>query len=243
MPVVTCWPSYARTVRSSAASTSPSTKRPRPESSIRRPQTSRASRSRGGRSSAFKRPTREKSSSSAAECPSFWTEPSSVRSEQVPAPLNKTSRWQKRLSPHSTIHYVERKGYMARTQESGKAPILEEIPIPDIQPDEILVNVKACGMCRSDVLLIDGFFRPYADVPPPITLGHEVTGVVSKIGSNVQKRRGSTRVIMWSSTQGGVTARVAIAKLATRTFARTCVGPDSDQREALQSSFPSPPAI
>src|SRR5215831_5981830 len=216
MPVVTCWPSCARTARSSAASTSPSTKRPRPESSIRRLQTSRASRSREGRSSAFKRPTPERSSSSAAECPSFWTEPLSVRSEQVPARLNKTSRWQKRLSLHSVIHHVERKGYMARTQESGKAavledapvaktkgymraarmheygkaPILEEIPIPDIQPDEILVNVKACGMCRSDVLLIDGFFRPYADVPPPITLGHEVTGVVSKIGSNVPKASG-----------------------------------------------------
>src|SRR5215813_915786 len=216
MPVVTCWPSCARTARSSAASTSPSTKRPRPESSIRRLQTSRASRSREGRSLAFNRPTPERSSSSAAECPSFWTEPLSVRSEQVPARLNKTSRWQKRLSPHSVIHHVERKGYMARIQESGKttvledapvaktkgymraarmheygkAPILEEIPIPDIQPDEILVNVKACGMCRSDVLLIDGFFRPYADVPPPITLGHEVTGVVSKIGSNVPKASG-----------------------------------------------------
>src|SRR5262245_29246606 len=180
MLVVTCWPSCARTARSSAASTSPSTKRPRPESSIKRPQTSRASRSRENRSSAFKKPTPERSSSSAAECPSFWTERLSVRSEPAPAPLNRTSRWQKRQSPHSVIQHVERKGCTARMQESGKAtvledapakaegymrvarmheygkaPILEEIPVPDIQPDEILVNVKACGMCRSDVLLID----------------------------------------------------------------------------------------
>jgi len=84
------------------------------------------------------------------------------------------------------------KRYMraARMHEYGKAPILEEIPVPDIQPDEILVNVKACGMCRSDVLLIDGFFRPYADVPPPITLGHEITGVVSQIGSTVPNASG-----------------------------------------------------
>ena len=38
----------------------------------------------------------------------------------------------------------------ARMHEYGKAPILEDIPVPDIEPDEILVNVKACGMCRSD---------------------------------------------------------------------------------------------
>jgi len=78
----------------------------------------------------------------------------------------------------------------ARMHEYGKAPILDDIPVPDIQPDEILVNVKACGLCRSDVLLIDGYFRPYADIPLPITLGHEITGVVSKIGSTVPKASG-----------------------------------------------------
>jgi alcohol dehydrogenase, propanol-preferring len=78
----------------------------------------------------------------------------------------------------------------ARMREYGEALILENIPIPDIQPDEILVNVKACGMCRSDVQLIDGYFRKYADIPTPITLGHEITGVVSKVGSIVPKASG-----------------------------------------------------
>jgi len=78
----------------------------------------------------------------------------------------------------------------ARLHEYGKAPVLEDIPVPDFQPDEILVNVKACGMCRSDVQLIDGYFRKYADIPTPITLGHEITGVVSKIGSVVPKVSG-----------------------------------------------------
>ena len=48
----------------------------------------------------------------------------------------------------------------ARLHEYGKPLVLEDIPVPDIQPDEILVQVKACGMCRSDVQLIDGYFRP-----------------------------------------------------------------------------------
>src|SRR6516162_9224539 len=75
----------------------------------------------------------------------------------------------------------------ARLHEYGKPLVLEDIPVPDIQPDEILVQVKACGMCRSDVQLMDGYFRPYADIRPPITLGHEITGVVGKIGSIVPK--------------------------------------------------------
>lgn len=78
----------------------------------------------------------------------------------------------------------------ARMHEYGKAVVLEDIPIPDIQPDEILVQVKAAGMCRSDVQLIDGYFRKYADIPTPITLGHEITGVVHKIGSVVPKVAG-----------------------------------------------------
>jgi alcohol dehydrogenase, propanol-preferring len=78
----------------------------------------------------------------------------------------------------------------ARMHVYGKNLVLEDIPAPDIQPDEILVNVKACGMCRSDVQLIDGYFRKYADIPTPITLGHEITGVVSKIGSIVPKASG-----------------------------------------------------
>lgn len=78
----------------------------------------------------------------------------------------------------------------ARIHEYNKPVVLEDIPIPDIQPDEILVNVKACGMCRSDVQLVDGYFRPYADIPPPITIGHEIVGVVYKIGSTVPKSAG-----------------------------------------------------
>src|SRR5215468_5254501 len=78
----------------------------------------------------------------------------------------------------------------ARLHEYGKAPILEDIPVPDVQPDEILVNVKACGMCRSDVQLVDGYFRKYADIPTPITLGHEITGIAYKIGGVVPKVAG-----------------------------------------------------
>jgi propanol-preferring alcohol dehydrogenase len=35
---------------------------------------------------------------------------------------------------------------------------LEEVPAPDPAPDEVLVKVAACGMCRSDYQLIDGYF-------------------------------------------------------------------------------------
>src|SRR5215469_9299281 len=78
----------------------------------------------------------------------------------------------------------------ARIHQYNEPVVLEDIQIPNIQPDEILVSVKACGMCRSDVQLVDGYFRRYADIAPPITIGHEIVGVVHKIGSTVPKSAG-----------------------------------------------------
>jgi len=75
----------------------------------------------------------------------------------------------------------------ARIREYGKPAVLEDVPMPTIEPDEILVQVKACGACRSDAQLIDGYFRPFADIPTPITIGHEISGAVFKIGRNVPK--------------------------------------------------------
>src|SRR5262249_4750010 len=46
------------------------------------------------------------------------------------------------------------------------------------------------GMCRSDVQLIDGYFRPYADIPTPITPGHEITGVIHRMGDLVRRAAG-----------------------------------------------------
>ena len=73
----------------------------------------------------------------------------------------------------------------ARIREYNKRLVLEDVPIPDVQPDEVLVQVRACGMCRSDVQLVDGYFRKYNDIPTPIIPGHEITGVVHKLGGLV----------------------------------------------------------
>ncbi|MCW1922455.1 zinc-binding dehydrogenase [Luteolibacter arcticus] len=74
--------------------------------------------------------------------------------------------------------------------EFHKPLILEEVPVPEIKADEILVQVKAAGMCRTDVQLLDGYFRKYAESKFPLTPGHEIAGIVHKIGSLVPKSAG-----------------------------------------------------
>ncbi|MCK5141598.1 MAG: alcohol dehydrogenase catalytic domain-containing protein, partial [Candidatus Heimdallarchaeota archaeon] len=56
------------------------------------------------------------------------------------------------------------------------------IPIPVPKPDEVLIKIKAAGICHSDIHYRDGVssvgYRP-------ISLGHEVSGVIEKLGSCV----------------------------------------------------------
>ena len=78
----------------------------------------------------------------------------------------------------------------ARMHEYHKPLILEEVPEPEIKPNEVLVKVKAAGMCRTDVQLLDGYFRKYVESQFPLTPGHEIAGLVHKMGSLVPKTAG-----------------------------------------------------
>lgn len=78
----------------------------------------------------------------------------------------------------------------ARMHAYHKPLVLEDVPVPTIQADEVLVKVSAAGMCRTDMQLVDGYFQKYAHIELPATLGHEIAGVVHKIGSAVPKTAG-----------------------------------------------------
>lgn len=65
---------------------------------------------------------------------------------------------------------------------------IEDVPKPKIGADEILVEMRACGVCGSD--LMDWYLRSRA----PLVLGHEPTGVVVEAGKNVKGFRVGDRV-------------------------------------------------
>jgi (R,R)-butanediol dehydrogenase/meso-butanediol dehydrogenase/diacetyl reductase len=65
----------------------------------------------------------------------------------------------------------------------GPADItIEEVPVPEISDDEVLVEVKYCGICGSDVHSIP----TCALFPAGTYLGHEFSGVVAKVGKNLR---------------------------------------------------------
>ena len=62
---------------------------------------------------------------------------------------------------------------------------IEDVPVPDIGPADVLVKVAATGMCRSDVQLMEGYFTQGAPLDAPITPGHEVAGRIAAVGTDV----------------------------------------------------------
>ena len=74
--------------------------------------------------------------------------------------------------------------------EADKVLTYKDIPVPELKADEVLVKVRACGICGSDIpRVLHGGCHFY-----PITVGHEFSGEVAKLGSNVNDVKLGQRV-------------------------------------------------
>ena len=64
----------------------------------------------------------------------------------------------------------------------GSPLVVETVQAAELEPDDVLIRVKAVGLCHTDLEVIDGALRN----PMPIILGHEAAGIVEQIGANVR---------------------------------------------------------
>lgn len=62
---------------------------------------------------------------------------------------------------------------------------VEEHEMPTVGPNDVLIQVKACGVCGTDVHIYEGD-KGAAEVTPPIILGHEFSGIIAGTGENVK---------------------------------------------------------
>ena len=74
-----------------------------------------------------------------------------------------------------------------------KAFAVEDVPIPEPGPGEVLVKVAFCGICHSDLSLINGTFPA---MRPVVTQGHEASGTIAKLGPDVTGWAEGDRVVV-----------------------------------------------
>jgi alcohol dehydrogenase, propanol-preferring len=85
-------------------------------------------------------------------------------------------------SPHSPLHAAD-------------------IPLPVPGADEILIEVRACGVCRTDLHVVDG---ELSSPKLPLVPGHEIVGIVREVGANVKRFQVGSRVgVTWLASTCG----------------------------------------
>lgn len=70
---------------------------------------------------------------------------------------------------------------------------MKDLPIPLLEEDEALVEVKACGLCHHDLLVMAGVLR--RGVRLPLVMGHEIAGQVVEVGRAVSNVVPGDRVV------------------------------------------------
>ena len=75
-----------------------------------------------------------------------------------------------------------------------------EMPEPEIGSNEVLVEVRACGICGSDIHGYDGSSGRRI---PPLVMGHEAAGVIAKVGSDIDQFGVGDRVTFDSTVSCG----------------------------------------
>jgi threonine dehydrogenase-like Zn-dependent dehydrogenase len=85
---------------------------------------------------------------------------------------------------------------MKRAQIHGPGDVrVDEVPEPEVGPDDVLLEVAACGICGSDLgyVKLGGLAGP---TPEPMPLGHELAGTVLAVGSAVENFSPGLRVAL-----------------------------------------------
>ncbi len=77
--------------------------------------------------------------------------------------------------------------------EAPERPVIVDAPMPDLSPNDVLVQTKAVGICHSDYELLAG--RYIIPISYPVTPGHEWCGEIVEVGRNVTGFRKGDRVV------------------------------------------------
>jgi len=87
------------------------------------------------------------------------------------------------------------KAIIKATEEAGSLNVAD-MPTPEPGPGQVLVRVKAAGLCFSDVSVLNNTYVGRKPVPIPMIMGHEGAGVIAELGPGVSGHAVGDRVAM-----------------------------------------------
>lgn len=83
---------------------------------------------------------------------------------------------------------------IVKVKEEAGAMEVRELPVSQPGPGEVLVQMKAAGICYSDVMILANKYKGRVPVPIPLIMGHEGAGVVAEVGEGVAHLKAGDKV-------------------------------------------------
>ena len=78
---------------------------------------------------------------------------------------------------------------------------LRKVPVPKPGPDQLLVHIRCCGVCRTDLHVLDG---ELTEPKLPLILGHQIVGTIAEVGSEVDGFKAGQRIgVPWLGSTCG----------------------------------------
>jgi len=87
------------------------------------------------------------------------------------------------------------KAIIKATGEAGSLQVAD-MPTPEPGPGQILVQIKATGICFTDVSILNNLYKGRKPVPIPVIMGHEGAGVIAELGPGVVDHEVGDRVAL-----------------------------------------------
>src|SRR5258708_32479423 len=82
--------------------------------------------------------------------------------------------------------------YRAAVLHAAQTPMsIETVTAAELKPTDVLVRIRAAGLCRTDLEVIEGALR----YPMPTALGHEAAGLGEGVGSGARGRDGGGHAV------------------------------------------------
>ena len=81
-----------------------------------------------------------------------------------------------------------------KVREEAEAMEVRELPTPKPGPGEVLIRMKAAGICYSDVMILKNKYKGRVPVPLPLIMGHEGAGVIAAVGEGVEHVKAGDKV-------------------------------------------------
>jgi threonine dehydrogenase-like Zn-dependent dehydrogenase len=119
----------------------------------------------------------------------------------------------------------------------GKPLEVVDAPTPEPGPGEVRVRVAACGVCASDVHMIAGTLP--TRTPPPVTPGHESSGVISALGEGVRGWSRGDRVVIFGGKPCGACPPCRAGRAPEECWTPLTMGVDFDGAWAEEVVVPA----